>query len=151
MIHIENTTTAEVDDFVKTSIQAFASDAIIYHVQGGPPNYDSIKWHYEMFDGHHLYSIKDGDVIVGGIILFLGVKDRHVAYIGRLFIHPMYHRHGYATKAMQLLEVSFPEVRLWKLETPVWNERTNHLYRKLGYVEINRDGESVYYQKRIEE
>ncbi|NCA96818.1 MAG: GNAT family N-acetyltransferase [Bacteroidia bacterium] len=149
MIHIEITTAVEVDEFVKSSVQAFASDALHYNVQGGPPNYDSLEWHYQMFDAHHLYSIKDNDVLVGGIILFLGVKDKHVAYVGRLFIHPLYHRHGYATKAMLLLEESFPEVKLWKLETPIWNERTNRLYQKLGYTEINCDSEQVYYQKRL--
>ncbi len=37
-----------------------------------------------------------------------------------------------------------------RLETPVWNSRTNSFYKKLGYTEMYRNEESVFYQKNIE-
>jgi len=36
-----------------------------------------------------------------------------------------------------------------KLDTPIWNERTNQFYKKFGYTEIGRDNESVYYEKQM--
>ncbi len=39
--------------------------------------------------------------------------------------------------------------KIIKLDTPIWNERTNRFYKKCGYTEIGRDGESVYYEKQM--
>lgn len=40
-----------------------------------------------------------------------------------------------------------PAKHTFRLETPVWNIRTNSFYPKCGYKEMYRDKESVYYQK----
>ena len=34
--------------------------------------------------------------------------------------------------------------------TPLWNGRTNAFYTKLGYHEVKRDKEFVYYQKELD-
>ena len=39
--------------------------------------------------------------------------------------------------------------KIIKLDTPIWNERTNRFYKKCGYTEIGRDDESVYYEKQM--
>ncbi|WP_196809783.1 dTDP-4-dehydrorhamnose 3,5-epimerase family protein [Butyrivibrio sp. MB2005] len=36
------------------------------------------------------------------------------------------------------------------LDTPIWNVRTNAFYTKLGYVEVSRDNEFIYYIKKCE-
>ena len=38
-------------------------------------------------------------------------------------------------------------VKEFTLDTPVWNVRTNAFYSKLGYHEIKRDKEFVFYSK----
>ena len=48
---------------------------------------------------------------------------------------------------MREVEGLFPEVKEFTLDTPVWNMRTNAFYSKLGYEEIKRDKESVFYIK----
>ena len=45
------------------------------------------------------------------------------------------------------VENMFPEVKEFTLDTPVWNARTNSFYSKLGYKEIKRDKEFVFYSK----
>jgi hypothetical protein len=50
---------------------------------------------------------------------------------------------------MENIEKMFPNITTWHLETPVWNIRTNSFYKKLGYLEMYRDKESVYYQKEV--
>ena len=40
------------------------------------------------------------------------------------------------------------EIENFTLDTPIWNVRTNAFYRKLGYTEVRRDNEFVYYEKR---
>lgn len=49
---------------------------------------------------------------------------------------------------MQQIEESFSEAKVFTLDTPIWNVRTNAFYQKLGYVEVRRDGDFVYYVKR---
>ena len=49
---------------------------------------------------------------------------------------------------MQQIEAMFPQVKTFSLDTPIWNVRTNAFYQKLGYEEVKRDGNFVYYEKR---
>ena len=96
-----------------------------------------------------LYSIKSEENIIGGAVIFKDYRNEHIMYLGRLFIYPDYHRCGYGRASMEIMEKMFPAITLWKLETPVWNERTNRFYQHLKYVEIRRDSQSIYYQKEI--
>lgn len=49
---------------------------------------------------------------------------------------------------MQEIEAMFFETKEITLDTPIWNLRTNALYSKLGYKEIKRDKEFVFYSKQ---
>ena len=49
---------------------------------------------------------------------------------------------------MREIEAMFPDVKEFTLDTPVWNIRTNRFYTKLGYSEVRRDGEFIYYLKK---
>ena len=64
------------------------------------------------------------------------------------FVSPEHLRKGYGIFMMQQIETMFPEVQIFTLDTPVWNVRTNAFYQKLGYVEVRRDSDFVYYEKR---
>lgn len=47
-------------------------------------------------------------------------------------------------------EIEYIEgVSIVELDTPIWNKRTNPFYQKLGYQEIRRDEEAVYYCKDL--
>ena len=50
---------------------------------------------------------------------------------------------------MQAIEAEFPDVKGFTLDTPVWNIRTNRFYTKLGYAEVRRDREFIYYLKSV--
>ena len=46
-------------------------------------------------------------------------------------------------KILQLVLFGAEELfhsKIIKLDTPIWNERTNRFYKKCGYTEIGRDG-----------
>ncbi|MBO4886518.1 MAG: GNAT family N-acetyltransferase, partial [Clostridia bacterium] len=68
--------------------------------------------------------------------------------IGRIFISPEHFRKGYGTYMMREIEAMFPDVKEFTLDTPVWNVRTNAFYTKLGYTEVRRDDQFIYYSKR---
>ncbi len=110
----------------------------------GPPGYATLSFHTKMARMNCLYKLVDDYKIVGGALLFL--KDNELN-IGRIFVDPEYFRKGYGIFMMQQIEESFAEVKVFTLDTPIWNVRTNAFYQKLGYVEVRRDGDFVYYEK----
>ena len=135
---------------VAISKAAFDSDINVgASAPDAPPDYDSIPWHIQMKnDGHLLQAVIDGE-IVGGAILFLN-KDGENLYVGRIFIDPVHHRKGYGLTLMKMVETYYSGIKKIKLDTPLWNVRTNAFYTKLGYCEVKRDEGFVYYQKELD-
>ena len=87
------------------------------------------------------------EAIVGGAIIFEDEKDADIAYVGRIFVDPLQYCKGYGKEIMRQIEGMDTRKHIFRLETPVWNRRTNSFYPKCGYKEMYRDEESVYYQK----
>lgn len=127
------------------SKRSFDSDVLIGGPpSGGPPGYMSLPFHTKIARQGHLYKLTDEGLIVGGAILFL--KD-DILNVARIFVAPEHFCKGYGIFMMREVENLFPEVKEFTLDTPVWNVRTNSFYTKLGYREIKRDKEFVYYAK----
>jgi len=139
----------EVSRLTEISKAAFDTDtAVGGNEPGGPPDYDSVEWHGKMMKEGHLYTFLAGEKIIGGSLLF---RDEKTLNIGRIFIDPQEMRKGYGLLLMQEIEKKAGGAERIALDTPIWNIRTNAFYRKLGYAEIKRDGEFVYYLKSLSE
>lgn len=138
----------EINALVAISMAAFHTDVLVGGDENeGPPGYDSPEWHKQMLQEGHVYSyLSEDDRIIGGAILFEGDND---LYIGRIFIDPQFLRCGYGMKLMEEIEKTFSNIGLIKLDTPVWNTRTNQFYKKCGYTEVAKDNEDVHYEKHI--
>ena len=136
------------DALVLNSIsrQAFDSDTEVGAAsRGGPPGYQSVSFHIRMARMNHLFKLVDGNgVILGGAILF---RQGDTLNVGRIFIDPQHFRKGYGIFLMQEIEALYQDVRSFTLDTPVWNTRTNTFYTRLGYSEVKRDTDFVYYSK----
>ena len=129
------------------SKHAFDSDVEIgASLAGGPPGYMSLKYHMKMARSGHLFKLTEDGLIIGGAILF---PEGDKLNIGRIFISPEHFRKGYGTYMMQEIEALFPDVKVFTLDTPAWNIRTNQFYTKLGYTEIRRHQDFVYYIKGV--
>ena len=85
-------------------------------------------------------------MIVGGTVLF---EMESQIYVGRIFIHPSFHRMGYGLALMKDIEKMNPIIKELELDTPLANIRTNAFYKKLGYVENNRSEDTVFYKKSL--
>ena len=137
------------DALVLNSISkhAFDSDAEAgASCAGGPPGYHSVSFHVRMARMNHLFKLIDENgVILGGAILF---RQRDTLNVGRIFIDPQHFRKGYGILMMREIEALFPDVKVFTLDTPVWNTRTNTFYTRLGYSEVKRDTDLVYYSKK---
>ena len=136
------------DALVLNSIsrQAFDSDSEVGAASsGGPPGYQSVSFHVRMARMNHLFKLVDENgVILGGAILF---RQGDTLNVGRIFIDPQHFRKGYGIFMMQEIETLFPDVKAFTLDTPVWNIRTNAFYTRLGYSEVKRDTDLIYYSK----
>ena len=139
--------TADALILVAISKHAFESDvAVGAPGAGGPPGYKSLPFYTKMARMNCLYKLVDADgLTVGGAVLFLKETELN---IGRIFVAPEHFRKGYGIFIMQQIEALFLQAQRFTLDTPVWNTRTNAFYQKLGYAEVRRDGEFVYYEKK---
>lgn len=145
-IQFVKASTSDALTITEISKRAFDSDIQVgASSAGGPPDYMSVPFHTQMARENHLYKLTDNGLIVGGAILFLD-KDR--LNIGRIFVSPEHHRKGYGIHIMQEIEATFSDINEFALDTPIWNVRTNAFYIKLGYVEVRRDNEFIYYSKK---
>ena len=129
------------------SKHAFDSDMEVGAASaGGPPGYQSVSFHVKMARMNHLYKLVDENgVILGGAILF---RQGDTLNIGRIFIDPQHFRKGYGILMMREIEALFRDVKAITLDTPAWNTRTNAFYTRLGYSEVKRNNEFVYYTKK---
>ncbi len=136
------------DALVLNSIskQAFDSDVEVGAASpGGPPGYQSVPFHVRMARMNHLFKLVDENgVILGGAILF---RQGDTLNIGRIFVDPQHFRKGCGTFMMREIEARFPDAKGFTLDTPAWNTRTNAFYSRLGYSEVKRNADFVYYSK----
>lgn len=141
---------AQLEKIVAISKRAFESDVEVGGVFGDyPPEYDSVTWHEKMLKEGHLFQAIVDDEVIGGAILFLS-ENKESLYVGRIFVDCIYHKKGYGITLMQLVETYYSSIKKIKLDTPLWNVRTNAFYKKLGYREVKRDEQFAYYQKDFE-
>ena len=147
---LENAEMKHIERIAAISKRAFETDIEVGGAIGDhPPEYDSVIWHEQMRnEGHLLQAVIDGE-IVGGAILFVD-KNGETLYIGRIFIDPVHHRKGYGLSLMKMVEAYYSGIKRIKLDTPLWNVRTNAFYTKLGYCEVKRDEAFAYYQKELD-
>ena len=139
--------TADALTLVGISKHAFESDVEVGAFElCGPPGYKSLPFYTKMARMNYLYKlIDDNGLTVGGAVLFIKGNEMNV---GRIFVSPEHFCKGYGILMMQQIETMFSEVQIFTLDTPIWNIRTNKFYQKLGYTEVRRDSDFVYYEKR---
>ena len=138
--------TADALTITGISRRAFHSDVEVGAKEKvGPPGYMSVPYYTKMARSNHLFKLMDNGLIIGGAVLFL---DNEKLNIGRIFIGPENHRKGYGIFMMREIESLYPEVKEITLDTPIWNTRTNSFYAKMGYTEVRRDSDFIYYSKQ---
>lgn len=152
-ISIERARVDDAEKLVKAQIAAFHHDSVLYpEVEvGGPPGYQSVDVMREKITDDETYTIKEDDVIIGGIVLF-AKEDGHY-HLDLIFIDPAHHDRGIGTQAMHFLEATYP-AKVWTLDTPKWAIRNQHFYEKFGYVKqrefVEEDGTTlIAYEKRV--
>ena len=148
-----NFETAEIVDapiLTKISIDAFHSDFIVAGREsiGGPPGYDSIKFHEQMIeDSSGFYKILSGDTIIG--CFWFTKENEENAYLYRIFIDPNFHCKNIGSQAFEFLFRKFPKIGFWSLKVPIWNSRTPNFYHKIGFKIKERSDRFIFFIKEI--
>ena len=89
------------------------------------------------------------DEIIGA--LFLIPEGEKTMCFEDFVIHPIFQGKGYGYKVLCMIEDLYPEIREWKLSTPIFSVGNQYLYEKFGYKEVSRDENEIYYKKLVYE
>jgi GNAT superfamily N-acetyltransferase len=102
----------------------------------GPPGYDSIEWIRCTLDTCTVLVLTWRGQDVGGVVVSL--PGPGWGRISRLWLVPHAQGLGLGTLVLRRIEELFEQVRVWSLDTPVWNSRNQHFYAREGFVERGR-------------
>jgi GNAT superfamily N-acetyltransferase len=149
MIDIKKARPSDAEALARASERAFHSDI---HCGapglGGPPGYNSSAWQKKIMRIGDYYTISLDDQVIGGIIVFRKAPREYE--LGRIFVDPDFQNQGVGTQAFEFLWQAYPLGKRWTLGTPAWNVRTRYFYKKVGFVEIGKDGlDGVLFERRI--
>lgn len=125
----------DVELLTKMSKASFDTDKELYNINSGPTGYDSYEWHLNRYQKNELYVLEYDGKIYGCTVL---VKNSEGIYIHRLFVDSHYFCYGYGLSLMKAIEDYFPECKVFRLDTPEWNDRTNSFYKKCGYKQVDK-------------
>lgn len=115
---------------------------------GGPKGYDKVESEIEIIHNCTAYKILSKGRIIGAF--FLLFEGDSTVHFEDFVIEPEEQGKGIGFWVLQRIEMMYPEIRYWKLSTPVFSVGNQHLYEKAGYLEQDRDAELVFYCKYIE-
>ena len=92
----------------------------------------------------------DDEIIGGAFVMVIGKRG----ILGSIFLDPQRHGKGYGKHAMLMIEELYPEVRIWKLDTPNESHGLHKFYESLGYIKTgemeDRGMKGFIYEKAIE-
>lgn len=99
-----------------------------------PPGIDSIEWHKNQSKSKMYYKIIYNAKIIGGIRIF-NMKKGHYR-LGAIFILPNYQNLGIGHRSIEFIENSYPDAKMWSLDTPYKSYNNHYFYEKHGYVKV---------------
>jgi ribosomal protein S18 acetylase RimI-like enzyme len=116
---------------------------------GGPPGYDSPDWQAQamIWLGATYFKVVSDSRIIGGAICFAQREGR--VYLGRVYLEPALQNQGLGRRVMALVIAEYPAARVWTLETPEWNQRTQHFYERVGFTKVRTDAEGAHYELTV--
>lgn len=146
-------TLANIEDAAQIlSIQklAYQSEAAIYQDYGIPPLTQTIEEIKREFDNQLFLKAVYGTDIIGSVRAY---SDSYSCFVGRLVVHPKWHRKGVGTKLMKAIETYFTNVQRYELFTGIKSEANIRLYKRLGYKpfkeQVVNESVSLIYMEKI--
>ncbi|PEA75808.1 GNAT family N-acetyltransferase [Bacillus wiedmannii] len=119
-------------------------DVIDYNIQ--PPGYSSVEMMKYSIEELDSFKVIMDDKIIGGIIVTISGKS--YGRIDRIFVEPDYQGKGIGSHVIKSIEVEYPSIRIWDLETSSRQINNHHFYKKMGYEIIFKSEDEYCYVKR---
>lgn len=125
--------------------------------KGGPEGYDNGEFLRNWLFGREKavgYKMIMGDRIVGAIIV--RIFDTGKNQLHTIFVEPEYQNLGAGACMWAFIESTYPETKIWQLETPGFAIKNHYFYEKCGFrkVEVkpqegDMSGEYWVYRKEM--
>lgn len=148
MIYLERAMLEDAEQITQIKIIAFNKEINTYLGRnGGPPGYDKVESEIDIIEHCIAYKILLNEKIIGG--LFLYPEEDTIMHFEDFVIHPLYQGKGFGYDVLCKIEKLYPNIKQWRLSTPIFSVGNQYLYEKFGYREVSRDEEEIYYSKCI--
>ena len=117
--------------------EAFDEDSMLFRqIPDGPLGYDdgSFLQKYGCESGADSYCIYVDEQLAGATIIFQNQKDKE-NILGCIFLSPSLRGRGLGTAVWDKIEKMYPDVKVWRTETPLCSVRNLNFYiNKLGFM-----------------
>lgn len=117
--------------------EAFDEDSMLFRqVPDGPPGYDdgSFLREFACESGADSYCIYVDGHLAGGTIIFHNPQKKE-NFLGCIFLSPSLRGKGIGTSVWGKIEKMYPDVKVWRTETPLYSRRNlNYYINKLGFM-----------------
>lgn len=121
----------EAEQILKLQFLCYQSEADLYENHSIPPLRQTLWELLAEYDDHVLLVARFEEEVVGSVRARLEGETCHV---GRLVVHPRFHRRGLGARLMREIEAAFPRAGRYELFTGHLSEGNLRLYRRLGYA-----------------
>lgn len=160
-ISIRRATMADIHIFAEIKAEAYSDDRKKTDLsEDQKPSWYDEEWYVglgilnqeeakRIINEHDSYLIQLERKEIGGLWLLKDSQDSLT--LEDFCILPQYQNKGYGTVALDLLEKMYPDYKVWKLDTPKFCVRNQHLYEKMGYEKTGMVANNtvVLYEKHI--
>ena len=144
MLTIKRAKMEDAEEITKIKTVAFNKEINTYLGRdGGPPGYNKVESELEIIDKFLAYKILLDGYIIGGFFLYFEGED--ILHFEDFVINPEYQ----GNKVLCMVQELYPQIKEWKLSTPIFSVGNQHLYEKFGYVETGRNSDEIFYSKKI--
>ncbi|MBE6023336.1 MAG: GNAT family N-acetyltransferase [Cellulosilyticum sp.] len=152
MIKIERAVLEDASSITDIKIRAYNQEINTYLGRdGGPKGYNEVGSEEYIIKQFIAYKIILEEKIIGAF--FLIPIDERTMLFEDFVIEPTYQNRGYGYETLQEVEKAYPEIKIWRLSTPVFSVGNQHLYEKFGYTKDltlnNENDDEIEYIKRI--
>ena len=116
---------------------AFDEDSDLFRtIPDAPPGYDdgSFLRKNGLDSGADSYCIYVNQELAGAVIIFCN-PNKNENFLGCIFLNPVFRGKGIGTSVWKKIEKMYPDVKVWRTETPLCSKRNLNFYiNKLGFM-----------------
>lgn len=144
---------ADIEDATRIMKAAFDEDSDLFRtVPDAPPGYDdgSFLRRNAVESGADSYCVLIDGALAGTVIVFHNAQNGE-NFLGCIFLDPALRGRGLGKNVWDRIEAMYPDVKVWRTETPLCSKRNLHFYiNKLGFMAYRIDDPKEYESAQVQ-